>query len=297
MVECFFGGYIKIRSLILGLASTVIVIGLKAVRDAEKDCVEKMSTSDKETTMGGAKNIFQTTQWTEIRNAKTHDESRRRLIVENLMKRYWKPVYCYLSRKGYDNETAKDLTQGFFYEIVLGRELIHQADKAKGRFRTFLLTALDRYVVSEHRKETAQKRLPIHGLVELDTNVIPDLAVNTEASPEQIFHYTWAVELLEQILNTVKKECFETGKEVHWEVFHSKLVAPILENCEPPLLRNLCKKYGIEDETRASNMIITVKRRFVAVLKRFLQQNVQSDSELEDEFSELLGILSKGSAG
>jgi RNA polymerase sigma-70 factor (ECF subfamily) len=256
-----------------------------------------MSKSDKETTMGGAKNVFQTTCWSEILDAKTRDETRRRAVVGNLMQRYWKPVYCYLRHKGHKNETAKDLTQGFFYEIILGRELIQQANKARGRFRTFLLTALDRYVVSEHRKETAQKRLPIHGLVELDTTVIPDLAARSDTTPEQIFHYAWAVDLLDQTLSTVQMECFETGKGVHWEVFHAKLVAPILENYEPPPLRNLCNKYGVENETKASNMIITVKRRFDAVLKRFLRQYVQSDSEVENEFSELIGILSKGSAG
>jgi len=31
-----------------------------------------------------------------------------------MLKTYWKPVYCYLRCKGYDNEQAKDLTQGFF---------------------------------------------------------------------------------------------------------------------------------------------------------------------------------------
>jgi RNA polymerase sigma-70 factor (ECF subfamily) len=256
-----------------------------------------MSKRGKETTMGRAKNVFQTTRWSEILDAKTPDEIRRKAVVGNLMQRYWKPIYCYLRHKGHNNEIAKDLTQGFFYEIVLGRELIQQADKAKGRFRTFLLTSLDRYEVSVHRKETAKKRLPIHGLIELDTTVIPDLDSRLDTNPEQIFHYAWAVDLLDQILRTVKKECFETGKSVYWEVFHAKLVAPIVENIEPPSLENLCKKYHVEDEVKASNMIITVKRRFVAVLKRFLRQYVQSDSRVEDEFRDLLGILSKGSAG
>lgn len=98
--------------------------------------------------MGGYDSRFYTTCWTVIADSNTDDETRNRLIINDLLSRYWKPVCCYLRRKGHDNESAKDLTQGFFCEIVLGRELIKKANKRKGRFRTFLLTALDRYVIS-----------------------------------------------------------------------------------------------------------------------------------------------------
>ena len=74
-------------------------------------------------------------------------------------------MYCYLRRKNYDNERAKDLTQGFFHEVVLNRALIERADQAKGRFRSFLLHALNEYLIDEQRKETAQKRIPKDKLV------------------------------------------------------------------------------------------------------------------------------------
>ena len=106
------------------------------------------------TSIGGAHSSFQTTHWSIIQAAKTDDLTRRQTIVGNLMATYWKPVYCYLKRRGYDNETAKDLTQGFFCEIVFGRGLVRKADREKGRFRTFLLTALERYVISVRRHET-----------------------------------------------------------------------------------------------------------------------------------------------
>ena len=111
------------------------------------------------TEMGGPGGKFGTTQWTAI--GKIHsDDAHRRDLVGDLLDKYWKPVYCYLRHKGYDNEQAKDLTQGFFNEVVLGRKLIQQADKAKGRFRTFLLFALERHLKSVHRKKTAKKRIP-----------------------------------------------------------------------------------------------------------------------------------------
>jgi DNA-directed RNA polymerase specialized sigma24 family protein len=257
-----------------------------------------MAKPQDDTTWGGPGREFPATKWSEIRQAKLSDEAQRQSVANTLIRKYWKPVYCYLRRKGHDNESAKDLTQGFFYEIVLGRDLIQYADQAKGRFRTFLLTALDRYVASEYRRETAQKRLPVNGMAKLDAAVLPDIpAGHSATTPESIFHYAWAADLLDQTLSAVKREYFETGKAVYWEVFRAKLFAPILDNTEAPSLRTLCKEYGIEDEVKASNMIITVKRRLNTVLKRVLRQYVQSDSEVEEEFSELLQILSTGSAG
>ena len=82
-----------------------------------------MSKRYDKTTMGGGEDVFQTTCWTEIINAKTTDETRKKLIINDLLSRYWKPVYCYLRRKGCTNENAKDLTQGFFVDVVLQRKL------------------------------------------------------------------------------------------------------------------------------------------------------------------------------
>lgn len=256
-----------------------------------------MSKRDQETTMGGKRDSFQTTRWSDLRRAKTHDQERRRASVDNLLRRYWKPVYCYLKRKGYTNENAKDLTQGFFYEIVLGRELIQQADQTKGKFRTFLLTALDRYVTSVYRKETAKKRLPAYGLAQLKVTELPVLpTARSTTTPEQVFHYAWATNMLDQVLDKLQEEYCSTGRKAHWEVFQAKILVPILENVEPHSLAELCDMLGIEREKKASNMIITVKRRFSALLRHHLRQFVQSDSEVEDEFRELIEILSHGGA-
>ncbi len=248
--------------------------------------------------MGGPRETFQTTCWIDIRDAKANDHARRKVILDNLLRTYWKPVYCYLRRKGYDNEAAKDLTQGFFHEIVLGRELVQRADERKGRFRTFLLTALDHYVSNVYRKETAEKRSPKGQLMRFgEFDGANGAEIPAGALPDEAFHYTWASNLLDDVLAKVKNECYETDKAVHWEVFNAKVLASIFGEIQTPSLTEICKKYDIDSESKASNMIITVKRRFSAVLKRCLRQFVQSDSEVEDEFNHLLKILSKSSAG
>ncbi len=248
------------------------------------------------TDIGGTGNEFATTQWTVIGKIRSGD-GRKRDLVGDLLKRYWKPVYCYLRRKGYDNEQAKDLTQGFFQEVVLGRKLIQQADRAKGRFRTFLLFALEWYLKSVHRKKTAKKRLPESRMIPLERIDPADLPEPVDGlTPKDSFNYTWVSALLDKVLAEVEAECCNHGITLHWKAFHARVLAPIMENTEPPSLAKICDKYGIEDGTKASNMIVTVKRRFQAALKQHLRQSVTSDAEVNEELRELMQFFSKKSA-
>ena len=256
-----------------------------------------MSKQDYKTTMGGAENVFQTTCWIDIRKARTSDEAQRKAIIGNLLGKYWRPVYCYLRHKGYDNERAKDLTQGFFHEVVLDHELIQKADKTRGRFRTFLLTALGHYVSNVYRNETTKKRAPKEELVhfnEFDECDRPN--ISTTATAEEVFHYTWASNLLDEAIAKVKNEYCSGSKEIHWKVFEEKVLAPILTNAHSPLLTDICSKYGIDSTSKVSNMILTVKRRLGTVIKQRLRQFVRAEPEVEDEFNELMKILSKSNA-
>jgi RNA polymerase sigma-70 factor (ECF subfamily) len=256
-----------------------------------------MSKYNDKTTMGGAGNVFHTTCWIDIRQARTTDEAQRKAIIDVLLRKYWKPVYSYLKHKGYDNERAKDLTQGFYHEVVLGNELIQKADQNKGRFRTFLLTALDHYVSNVYRGETAKKRMPKGKFVHLDEfNEYEEPNILTTATAEEIFHYTWASNLLDEAIAQVKSEYCGGDKENHWKVFEEEVLAPILTNVRSPSLAEICSKYGIESPSKASNMILTVKRRLSVVIKRCLRQFVQSESEVEEEFNDLLKILSNSNA-
>lgn len=247
--------------------------------------------------MGGPDGIFRTTIWSEIEAIRTHNETYSIQMLEKLLVKYWKPVYCYLRRKGFDNESAKDLTQGFFHEVVLGRDLIQRSESNRGRFRTFLLTALDRYVISVHCQHTAKKRHPISKIVSLESGQLGNLEESQgQASPEQIFQYAWAANLLDQVLVKTRKQCYVTGKGVHWEIFRERILTPIFENTQPLSFENICTKYDVTSETIASNMIVTVKRVFRRALEKLLRELVTSEDQVENEIGELFTILSKSSA-
>jgi hypothetical protein len=249
---------------------------------------------DDYTDIGGTGEAFLTTHWSLIEGAASGAEARQGALIGLLMNRYWKPVYCYIRRKGYDNEQAKDLTQGFFHEVVLERHLIEKADAAKGRFRSFLLLALDRYLINEQHSQAAQRRTPRGRLVPLDMVEPPSMPARLAGSaPEDTFHYAWISALLERVLTQVKAKCLEEGKTVHWQVFQDRVLRPITERAAPVPLKEICARYGIDGEARASNMIVTVKRRFQAVLRQQLRESVLSDEHVEGEVEEIRRFFPK----
>jgi len=100
------------------------------------------------TSMGGSGGQFPQTEWTIMLDSRQQKD-----ILTELCAKYWKPLYRYLRCKGFNNEEAKDLVQGFFTEKVIGREFFKRADRTKGKFRNFLLVSMRNYIINIQKKE------------------------------------------------------------------------------------------------------------------------------------------------
>lgn len=251
-----------------------------------------MSGKD-QTDLGGKGGTFLTTHWSLIEGIRA-GEDQDRALIGSLLKDYWKPVYCYLRRRGFANEEAKDLTQAFFHEIVLGKELIQQADRGKGHFRSFLLTALRNYLINVRDKETAQKRVPKGKLVPLDmvdAEALPEVADNL--SPDDCFNHVWVSSLLERALHEVEMSCHEDDKAVYWKVFEERVLQPIVDETRPPSVKDICDRYGIPDGGKLANMIVTVKRRIRATLEKYVQESVMAADEAGEELQEMARFFPK----
>lgn len=247
-----------------------------------------------QTDMGGSREDFLTTHWSLIENIQSEDD-RDRAMIGLLLDRYWKPVYCYLRHKGWQNEEAKDLTQSFFHEIVLNRRLLERADSSQGRFRTFLLHALDQFLIDQKRKETARKRIPKDKIVSLDVINLPELPeAALHGGDADCFTYVWKSTLIDQALSEVSAACREQGLQTHWRVFEDRVLQPIYHNAEAPSICEICARYGIENESIASNMLVTVKRRFRAALRKNLRFTVLSEGDVDEELQEMLNLFGKG---
>ena len=247
--------------------------------------------------MGEGPSRFCTTQWSVVFGVQAGDEDRRRMLTGKLLGRYWRPVYCYLRRKRYGDQEAKDLTQGFFLEIVLGRQLIDHADQTKGRFRSFIVRSLENYVAGVHRKASARKRSPEGGVAPLDE--IDPMRVSLQSDrqgPDETFDREWASALLGEVLAELEQHCRDGDRAVHWEMFRMRVLAPIMDSAAPRPLGELCAELGVASESKASNMIVTVKRTFQTILRRNVRRFVDSDEEVDLEIAELMKILGRGGA-
>jgi hypothetical protein len=157
-----------------------------------------------------------------------------------------------------------------------------------------LLHALNQYLINVQTAEAAKKRIPAEKLVQVETidpAEVPQAISNLSA--EDAYNYAWLSGLLDQILSEVEAKCREDGMETHWNIFHDRVVKSILENVDPPSLVEICEKYGIEDEKKASNMNITVKRRFQAALKQYIRNTVISDTQVTEELEEIMRFFPK----
>lgn len=100
---------------------------------------------------------FATTHWSIVLAAGRTDAPSARDALAALCKSYWYPLYAYARRRGYRADQAEDLTQGFFARF-LEKHDVQDADRARGKFRSFLLTSFKNFLANEHDRDTAKKR-------------------------------------------------------------------------------------------------------------------------------------------
>ncbi|MBI2931088.1 MAG: sigma-70 family RNA polymerase sigma factor, partial [Planctomycetes bacterium] len=150
-----------------------------------------------ETSIGGQANALPETLWTQISEAGTRDPERARAALSRLIERYWKPVYFFVRRRGASVEDSKDLTQGFFADL-LERCAITRVDPARGRFRSWLLACLRHYLSDESDRARATKRGGLAQTLPLDG---AESEYRDDAtSPEEAFHRAWATDLLREAI-------------------------------------------------------------------------------------------------
>jgi RNA polymerase sigma factor (sigma-70 family) len=230
-----------------------------------------------DTSMGGSKRNFQPTLWTLVLRAKEH----HREALEELIGIYWKPVYVYIRRWGYPSEEAKDLSQGFFSDL-LERDFLRGVSPEKGRFRTFLLTVLKRYLINESERKRAQKRGGGKAQFSLDyTRAERDFTImpTSDETPERSFNRQWALESMSRALRAL-------AKEMEPKTFDA--VKPHLAG--GPAYEATAKQLGIT-VTRLNNLIHRTRKRYRELLRAEVAGSVGSASETDEEVRNLLDAV------
>jgi RNA polymerase sigma-70 factor (ECF subfamily) len=157
---------------------------------------------------------FVTTHWSVVLTAGGSDTTRARDTLARLCQTYWYPLYAYIRRRGHSPHDAQDLTQAFFAQL-LERQSLAAADPERGRFRSFLLGAMNHFLVNEWQKAHAQKRGGGSQTLSLDLAAAEerfDLEPADNSTPDRVFEKQWAMTLLGEVLNRLDAEYRREGK-------------------------------------------------------------------------------------
>lgn len=237
---------------------------------------------------GGAR--FDTTHWSVVLAAGDDGTAGSRRALATLCETYWYPLYAYLRRQGHSAEDAQDLTQGFFQQ-VLEKGTVEQANPDRGRFRSFLLTSLKHYVTNEWDKQRARKRgggTP-HVSLELENaEGRYQLEPPDDTTPEKVFDRRWALTLLDNILGTLRAEFVRDDKEAVFDRLKVFLGGGSSDESYASVGRALDMSNGA-----VKVAVHRLRRRYRDLLRQEIAQTVTSPEETEAEIRHLWAAVER----
>tara|TARA_R110002096_G_scaffold316010_10_gene510361 strand:+ start:16299 stop:17069 length:771 start_codon:yes stop_codon:yes gene_type:complete len=249
--------------------------------------------SESESTMAGSPNPFPETSLSLYQRVLSDNPMDSQQALEEFFQRYWYPMYAFMRAQRETHDDASDLVQAFIVNELLEREQIKQWDPKRGRLRTFLKVALDRFRKKEFRKESAQKR----GGPKAQTHVSMDFEwaegrfANTaidEQSPDKIFEKEWAEATINQVMGMLAQRYSKKDKLKEFQL----------------LCQNLSGRAGDGDHVKYSEIALelgtnenNVKAKMLAFrdqFKRALDSVVSETAapgEVEDEVSFVSNLM------
>ena len=236
----------------------------------------------------GAARQFTSTRWSLVVAAGQRDLPESEAALASLCRLYWYPLYAYARRHLPTIEDAQDLTQEFFARL-LERDYLRQADRQRGRFRSFLLTAFKHFLTKEQERANAQKRGGGRKLLPLDFQSGErryQREPSHEATAEALYERSWALTLLQQALARLREEQIAAGKERLFECLKGTLTG---EDAPRPYAE-LAAELGMS----AQAIKVTVhrlRRRYGELVRAEIAQTVTTAEEIEDELRDLFAAV------
>jgi RNA polymerase sigma-70 factor (ECF subfamily) len=157
---------------------------------------------------------FGATPWTDVALARQGVSSASRAALERLCRLYWYPVYAHVRQRGFGPHDAEDLTQEFF-SLLIEKNYLEAADRRRGRFRSFLLVAVNRFLVNTYHRDRTLKRGGGQTIVSIDQQAAEHWLESESAaslSPDQSFDRRWAQTVLDHALARLQADYSENGK-------------------------------------------------------------------------------------
>jgi DNA-directed RNA polymerase specialized sigma24 family protein len=231
---------------------------------------------------GGA---FPATAWSMLHQAQGGAPAEALAGWERLARAYWQPLYAFLRRRGADHHSAADDVQGFFAHM-LSRDFFRRIERGDGLFRTFLLTALQRWRIDQHRAATAQKRG--HGIAPLplaELEAAGAMPVAAGITPEEAFDRRWARAVYDNALSTLHERLQARGREPQFLQLRG-----ILTGQDTAKYLEIATALGMS-EGAVKQAALEMRREFGTVLRDEIRRTVADEAQIDGEIRYLLGLL------
>jgi len=232
---------------------------------------------------------FQTTSWTVVLAASVDSSADADGALAHFCQIYWHPIYAFIRRRGYDRDQAEDLTQGFFAQL-LAKHYLLDADRERGRFRSFLLTAVKHFIANEWDRSHALKRggsqtVVSIDLVEAERWLGP--AIVEADTPEHLFERRWALSLLEHVMAKLRAEFNDAEKAGRFDV----LAGFLNREAESDRYQAVAERLGVSSGALRMS-VHRLRRRYRELLRAEIAGTVGAPGQIDDEIRFLLAALS-----
>lgn len=237
---------------------------------------------------------FVTTRWSLIFSAAKSgsEEQKVRDALAELCRTYWRPIFSFVSARGYSVEDAQDLTQDFFL-IILKENWLQHADRNRGRFRSLLLRSLQNFLVNAAEKMHAYKRGGEVEFIPWDdwAAEAPPQSFNSVQTPkslppERLFDLAWATTVVEHALQRLREECETKGKLWLFRALSRHLTDARDEVSYAALSADL----GVAD-TVVKKQLHKMRQRYRALLRAEVSRTVENPADVDDEIRYLCAAL------
>lgn len=228
---------------------------------------------------------FRTTRWSEVLSACAQGGEDATRSMEALCQQYWPPLYAFVRHRGHREHDAQDLTQAFFTRL-LEKGWLSVADPARGRFRSFLLMALKRFLANEREYSQAQRRGGGRRILPLEASVEHQIADHQGRSPESLFDRQWALTVLQSVMTRLRQEYDAAGRTEDYERLKGCLTA------ERGAIdyEGLAAQLGVKPVSARSS-VHRMRVRFRELFRAEVAETVADPAEVEDEMRALLQAL------
>ena len=250
------------------------------------------------TTFSTAAGAFLTTHWSGVHDFELEETApdRAEAALTCLCRDYWPPLYRFVRRRGYNPADAQDLTQGFFAYLIEKRAY-KMPDRSKGRFRTFLLALLKRYLGAARAHQSRQKRGGGQSMISLAggelnalENVSDDaLLIRAPRDEERLFEWNWATALVSRAMEALNREYAGERKARVFAELRPFLTGGVgLPSHEAAVAR-----LGVPVETLRSHLF-RLRARYRALLRAEVLRTVPQEADFDDELRYLCSVLIAG---